>query len=173
VVAITVHVKTADESDKTNYGFHFETVKLIKNKFKYSLYKLLNWIDSEILDRLLFIPTYTELDAMPEGWRKAFGIQMCKEIRSQLIKEHHLFRYRISQIKEKFGGLCWYDETSSREIENIVTKYENLSYETCIICGKPATKITRGWICPYCDEHFPKSEKPYQEKINNKWKLIK
>ena len=32
-----------------------------------------------------------------------------------------------------------------------VDKYENLSYHTCINCGKPATKISTGWICPYCD----------------------
>ena len=37
------------------------------------------------------------------------------------------------------------------EIFEIIEKYENLSYHTCINCGKPATKISTGWICPYCD----------------------
>ena len=29
---------------------------------------------------------YTELDSMPEGWRKAFGIQMCEEIKQELLR---------------------------------------------------------------------------------------
>ena len=29
-------------------------------------------------------------------------------------------------------------------------KYEQLSYETCIICGKPAEYMTKGWIVPIC-----------------------
>lgn len=31
--------------------------------------------------------TYTELDAMPDGWRWAFGEQMCEEIRNALLKK--------------------------------------------------------------------------------------
>ena len=53
--------------------------------------------------------SYTELDDMPDGWRKAFGIQMCQEIRDDLIQFDYLDKYRIVQIKEKFGGLRWYD----------------------------------------------------------------
>ena len=24
--------------------------------------------------------------------------------------------------------------------------------KTCIVCGKPATKMSTGWISPYCDD---------------------
>jgi hypothetical protein len=99
--------------------------------------------------------SYTELDAMPYGWRKAFGIQMCKDIKNALINElgyKGLFNYRISQIKEKFGSLRWYDNGGTKNIHNIIDKYEDLSYKTCINCGKPATKISQGWISPYCDD---------------------
>ena len=37
-------------------------------------------------------------------------------------------------------------------MEKIIPKYEELSYHTCINCGKPATKRSTGWICPYCDD---------------------
>lgn len=154
---IQIMVKTKDETDKSNYGFRMESVEFITNKWTHFWYKILSWFDEKVLDRILFIPTYTELDAMDSGWHKAFGIQMCEEIKAQLKKEHNLYKYRIIQIKEKFGGLRWYDECSSREIKNIIQKYEEISYKTCIICGKPATKISNGWICPYCDEHFPKN----------------
>lgn len=29
--------------------------------------------------------SYTELDSMPDGWRKAFGEQMCEDIRDELV----------------------------------------------------------------------------------------
>ena len=53
--------------------------------------------------------SYTELDSMPNGWRKAFGKQMCEDIREELIRAEYLDQYRITQIKEKYGTLCWYD----------------------------------------------------------------
>jgi len=167
---IRVHVVTKDESDTTNYGFHYENVELKTNRFKYGLYRIIDWFDSQILDRILFVPTYTELDAMEPGWRKAFGIQMCKELKVQLKKDKYLYKYRIAQIKEKFGSLCWYDEGASKEVRDITMKYEDMSWHTCIVCGKPATKISSGWICPYCDEHFPKNSGIYQKNINGEWK---
>ena len=53
--------------------------------------------------------SYTELDSMPDGWRKAFGEQMCEDIREELVRAEYLDQYRITQIKEKYGTLCWYD----------------------------------------------------------------
>ena len=98
---------------------------------------------------------FTYLDDMPNGWRKAFGIQMCEEIREVLIKGNYLNNYRIAQIKEKFGALRWYDEGAPdsiyREIQDIIYKYEEISECTCIWCGRPATKISLGWISPWCD----------------------
>lgn len=150
--SITVHVMTADKSDKTNYGFSCYVMELIKNKHIYSLRKILSWIDKEILDRIFFLPTYSNLDAMPKGWRKAFGIGMCKEIKAALKQDKLLKRYRITQIKEKFGGLRWYDNVSTDKVQAVISKYEHLSYKTCIECGKPAKYISKGWISPYCED---------------------
>ena len=44
--------------------------------------------------------SYTELDSMPDGWRKAFGEQMCEDIREELVRAEYLDQYRITQIKE-------------------------------------------------------------------------
>lgn len=99
--------------------------------------------------------------AIPSGWRKAFGIQICKEIKESLLRnggKEALHQYRIDDIKEKFGGLRWYDSRSSVEISKIINKYENISYHTCIVCGKPANVQTTGWICPYCNEHIPEGQ---------------
>lgn len=167
---VTVYLMAKDETDKTNYGFHFEKVELVINKFYKYLYNALFWLDNEVLDRILFIPTYTELDRMPEGWKKAFGIQMCKDIKAQLKKEHYLYKYRITDIKEKFGTLRWYDFEHSVAVGDIITIYEHISRNTCIVCGKPATKISAGYICPYCDEHYDTRYTVWQEKENDEWK---
>ena len=53
------------------------------------------------------------------------------------------------------NSLRWYSEGDTQEIFNIINKYEDISYKTCIVCGKDAKYMTRGWICPYCEEHVP------------------
>lgn len=96
--------------------------------------------------------SYTELDSMPDGWRKAFGEQMCEEIREELVRVDYLDKYRITQIKEKYGTLRWYDfGCTERMLREIIPKYEHLSARICIRCGNPATKVSTGWISPYCD----------------------
>jgi len=164
---IQLYVKNIDVNDTTNYGGGYKKVELIADKQYNFRYKLLTWIDEKILDNIFILPTYTELDAMEPGWRKAFGIQMCKDIRKQLLKEGNLFKYRILQIKEKWGELCWYDAHSSTEIYKIIEKYEEISRNICIICGKPATKMSTGWICPYCDEHYPDDKTSECNKIED------
>lgn len=98
--------------------------------------------------------SWTELDAMPIGWRKAFGEDFAREVQETInkIPEEERDRVRINQIKEKYGLLCTYFSAYTDELSVVLRKYEDLSQRTCIDCGKPATKITTGWISPYCDE---------------------
>lgn len=99
---------------------------------------------------------YTWADDIPRGWRLAFGDQMIKEL-DQLLKKYNLENeYRIVQIKEKFGGLRWYDDGFSEEgweeYKAWLNKYEDLSFKTCMTCGKPAIGFTKGWITPLCKD---------------------
>ena len=139
-----------------------EKIKKINQKSKHKKLdisdriKLLFYNVIEILLSLIHcIPTHTELDAMPKGWRKSFGKQMCKEIKESLKKDKMLYKYRITQIKEKYGTLHWYSSYNTNEVNDIIHKYEYISWHTCIDCGKPAHYITNGWICPYCEDHAP------------------
>lgn len=157
---VRIHFKTKDENDTSNYGFHHESIELITNKFKYLLYKIVMWIDSQILDRILILPTYTEWDAIPVGWNKAFGKQYLKDLKKQLKKDKILYKWRITQIKEKYGTFRLYCNYGSPEIYNIINKYESLSWGTCIQCGKPATYTSKGWIAPYCEECINNSKDP-------------
>ena len=142
------------------------------------LYNTITWYHNVFLQILHCIPTYTELDAMPSGWRKAFGIQMCKEIKHALLKaggKKALYKYRITQIKEKYGELCWYDGFSYVDVQKIIQKYEYISARTCIECGNVATGYTpiEYWKSPYCDNCKPKDSKYFIDfglrvKVNDK-----
>jgi len=125
-----------------------ENKELIK---KYPFLLVRNRFSGKVQDGYDY--TWTELDAMPEGWRKAFGLKMCEELKVAL--GDLVDKYRIMQIKEKFGELRWYDAGSTKAAYDVISKYTKLSRSICIECGEPATKITTGWISPYCDEHFP------------------
>lgn len=151
---VVVYVTPMDPEDKTNYGFGGRCKSLVISKWYNFWYKVVDWIDEKVLDKIFFLPSYTELDAMDAGWRKAFGIQMCKEIKAELKKHKFLYKYRIVQIKEKWGYLHWYDGGTPKDskIYDIIRKYEQISAKTCVVCGKPATKMSTGWISPYCDD---------------------
>lgn len=99
---------------------------------------------------------FTWMDDIPDGWRVAFGDQMVQEL-DELLKKYNCMKdYKIFQIKEKFGGLRWYDSgfprEGSDEYMNWLLKYEDLSFHTCINCGKPAKYFTKGWIVPICED---------------------
>lgn len=95
---------------------------------------------------------YTWLDQMPQGWRDNFSIDMCKEIKEALIRADCLDKYRISQIKEKYGELRWYDFGAPTTVHDIVHKYARLSHYICINCGKNADYVTLDWISPFCKD---------------------
>ena len=89
---------------------HVHKIKI--NKIAALKRNILKWIYENPLQYIFFWPTYNELDALEPGWRKVFGIQICKEIRHALYQNGGLkaiFNYRIMQIKEKFG--CYDTET--------------------------------------------------------------
>lgn len=103
---------------------------------------------------------YTELDEMPDGWRIAFGEEMMDELKADLeTVPNGIDNFRITQIKEKWGFLHFYCNGLTEHGWKIVSKYEELSKRICVICGKPATRVTTGWISPFCDDCVPKNER--------------
>lgn len=121
--------------------------------------RFLSWIQNGPLQILHCIPEHTELDLMEDGWRKAFGIDLCKDLKKQLKKENYLYKFRIIDIKEKNGVLEIYTSGNSKEIDKILSKYQSLSYDTCVICGSPRADYRDYYGCPYCKNHIPKRKK--------------
>ena len=97
---------------------------------------------------------FTELDFIPEGWRKAFGLKMMEEIRNILLRYDYMNDFYFIDIKEKHGVLnmsfASAPEHISDEVQKVLDKYEELSYNTCIECGEPTIHHTEGRIVPLC-----------------------
>ena len=105
---------------------------------------------------------------LPVGWQNGFCVQMCDELMAALGK--YADDFIIIQLKEKYNSirLYWdwadkdYIDEESKEInaindmiDNIIRKYDEISYNTCVVCGKPATKYTKnGWFQGYCSECY-------------------
>lgn len=94
-----------------------------------------------------------DLEGLPEGWQNLF-LQCCEDLVEPLKQNNQLDTFYFTQTKEKYGSMRMYHNGTSQEAQRVLDKYENLSTFTCCICGKPATKMSFGWVCPYCDEHF-------------------
>lgn len=103
--------------------------------------------------------SFTYLDDMPNTWNAAFGEQLCADIAEALVKDGiDPKKYHIFQVKEKYGTLRWYHNISTENLEKVIDKYEKLSSQICINCGKPAKYRTNGWIYYLCEECFHKSK---------------
>jgi len=75
----------------------------------------------------------------------------------------------ITQIKEKFGGLCFYISGGDDTIYGMISLAESLSYRTCEFCG--TTKDvgrTQGWITTCCKPCLDSNERLQ----NTVWKPI-
>lgn len=107
-----------------------------------------------------------DADFLPEGWTSSFVPLMKKELADAL--GSYVYDFVVMDVKEKYGMMraywAWadrdYDENEERDrneltnkIEAIISKYEKISEQTCAICGKPAVKMTTGWVWPVCEEH--------------------
>ena len=107
------------------------------------------------------------IDGIPHGWIKSFMPQLRDELFNAL--GAYADEIMFYQIKEKFGRLTvywnfpdkdYYTEYNYADInelipivQNIVKRYEEISTNTCVVCGKPATYMTTwAYIAPFCDD---------------------
>lgn len=151
---INFYVVLKDESDISDR--HLFINNIIVDKWLYFKIKVADFLNNYVLQIFHCLTKYTEWDALKcyPGWYKAFGKELLNEIDQQLRNDKIRYKWRITDIKEKWGSLQIYCNYGSRELYDIISKYEDISYHTCITCGKPAKYLSSGWICPYCEEHY-------------------
>lgn len=81
-------------------------IALIK---KYPWLQLKNvWTNEIVDDELIWF------DDLPEGWRKAFGLQMIEELDKILKKAKYSNKYQIAQVKEKWRNVMLVRQWCSR-----------------------------------------------------------
>jgi hypothetical protein len=91
--------------------------------------------------------TNTGMFEISQGWYK-----IVKDLIDELISLG--WNKRLIQCKEKFGGLRFYIEGGTRELHDVIRKYERLSTETCELCGeKGENMIINRWLVTRCLQH--------------------
>jgi hypothetical protein len=71
----------------------------------------------------------------------------------------------VTQVKEKFGGLCFYYDGGDEAVAGMVRMAESWASRVCEDCGAPATTHTTGWIKNVCDQHFEQRETARKERF--------
>lgn len=62
---------------------------------------------------------------------------------------------KITQVKEKFGGLRIYCWGADEEFLDFLIDIENESFTICEECGKPGKRRPDlGWVKTLCDTHY-------------------
>lgn len=94
------------------------------------------------------------------GWYTLID-NLCQEL-SILEKKYNILII-ADQVKEKYGGLRFYYHTFTDTqnltekvwdlIDNVITKYEDMSEITCEVCGEPGIIRPGGWLSCLCDKH--------------------
>lgn len=110
--------------------------------------------------------SWTLLDSIPHGWKQAFGEQMCADIKAAIMEDdpsgEKWKSYYVSEAKEKYGELRWYDSFNGGKKEDVMWVYEYISRYTCVRCGKINVPVfDDGWVSPYCLDCFKDYRKRY------------
>lgn len=104
--------------------------------------------------------SFTLADSFENGWWKAFGLQLCEELREDLVRCDYLYEFRIMEVKEKFGALRVYTGSlpEGSEVWEIIDDYERLSENICMWCGKPDIKMINygSWLMTICEDCYYK-----------------
>ena len=90
------------------------------------------------------------------GWHELIW-KLCEDLEALDLPE----TFAVVQIKEKFGGLRFYENQVTSESKKLIGDAEDKSMEICELCGKPGqlreqrpdgTRLS--WIKTTCDEHW-------------------
>jgi hypothetical protein len=108
--------------------------------------------------------------ACGDGWYELID-NLCGEIQNRVDNVNRHRQYKIEnspntivpvktevficeaiQVKEKFGGLCFYTYGGDDFTDGVISLAESMSYKICTVCGASNSRSTsnRGWIHTLC-----------------------
>lgn len=90
-----------------------------------------------------------------DGWYQLI-YDLCQELNDLYIsKGVDPSEILVMQVKEKFGQLRFYTGGLIDGAHDIISKYEDKSYEVCEVCGDDGTLcIKGGWYRTLCEKHM-------------------
>jgi hypothetical protein len=105
---------------------------------------------------------------IPEGWGRVIE-RLDGEIAHSLDSFSAPYSaFSVYCVKEKFGSLNIYYSLDHehflseedaieciQEIDTYIDAAERECYFTCVVCGAPTNLVSKGYILPYCHDHFP------------------
>lgn len=98
------------------------------------------------------------------GWDAAYGDMYLEELGRAVEESGMRDTFQIMEIKEKYGQHRVYCAPTNKKIERIVDKYEVISGNVCMLCGKPdVPMIDTGWISPYCFDCFKQITRRHED----------
>jgi hypothetical protein len=77
-----------------------------------------------------------------DGWYDII-FQLCERLEPLVANLDDAAQFQVVQVKEKFGGLRFYVEGSSDEIEAVIESACELSRRTCEVCGKEVASLAQ------------------------------
>lgn len=96
-----------------------------------------------------------------DGWfEPIYQLSICLEALILQLPEEKRPRYYVVQIKEKFGGLRYYLNASTEEMEKAIRECERVCYRTCEECGATGVLREGPWLRIACDAHS-RGKQPY------------
>jgi hypothetical protein len=81
-----------------------------------------------------------------DGWFDLVW-QLCEQIEPIVLAEPGPEPFEVYQVKEKLGGLRFYNNHPSERIEQLCTEAAVRSFHVCEICGGPGSPAGR------CEQH--------------------
>jgi hypothetical protein len=89
-----------------------------------------------------------------DGWEPLIR-KLSQEVEAIIVAlpEKERKKFRVKQVKEKFGTLRFYMGVAHDGIHAAIDRAEQESAQTCETCGKPGKVRSGGWISVLCDEH--------------------
>ena len=111
------------------------------------------------------------LELLPTGWQMSFVENLRQELFDTL--GPYAMHFKIIEAKEKYSELrvywSWHDRSYTEsdmknmdrlydKIEDVITKYKNISRHTCVVCGRYAIHYYGMTLCDDCYEPIQKDK---------------
>lgn len=91
-------------------------------------------------------PSWSDL---PEGWYRVLDA-LCTAIETSMT-DAELRDFRVTQVKEKYGGLRFYYSGGTEITSGLIESAEECSEKICMECGDAGRQRSGGWVVTLCD----------------------